>query len=78
MADVSRPTKAIHMAHARILKSYERAKMNMADIPLGQERVDPRTAKKRAEETAGGDGFDTNLSRILYNIRSQQNTGEEQ
>lgn len=73
MAEVSKATRAVHTAHTRILKAYERARNNIADIPLGHERVDPRTARKRIE---GSEGLDSTLSRMLYEMRSNQN-GEQ-
>lgn len=79
MGEVSRPTRSIQRAHANILKAYERAEKGIAHIPLGHEKLDPRTAKKRAEEVSPG--MDADLHRMLYEIRGTapdvSQTGEE-
>lgn len=71
MSEVSKLTRAAQRAHVNVLKGFDRAKREMADIPLGHERVDPRTHKKRVEEGRVS-GLDPTLARILYQIRAEQ------
>ena len=70
---ISKPTRAIEKASVSIMKALERAKANMADIPLGQVKYDPRTERKRAQEGQIDPHMDTTLRRILYEQR--QNNG---
>lgn len=74
MGDVSKPTRAIHKAHVNILKGFDRAKASMADVPLGKEKVDPRTHKKRLKQGLEP-GMDTDLTRMLLDMR---NTPEQE
>lgn len=74
MGEISKATRVVQMAHPRAKAAYERAKQSLAHIPLGQEKLDPRTVKKRSEG-AKGEGLDSTLSRMLYQMR---NTAQEE
>jgi len=68
---VSKATRAMERAHANAFKALDRAKRELADIPLGQTKYDPRTEKKRAEGNQINPHMDTTLTRILHEIRSK-------
>lgn len=68
----SKPTLAINRASTNIMKALNRAKGNIADIPLGETRFDPRTEKKRSEQTQLDPGMDSTLTRILNEMRQKQ------
>ena len=72
MSQVSKATRVSERAGAHILKGYERARSSLADIPLGEKKLDPRTEKKRAQEKQLDPGMDTTLTRLLYQMRSEQ------
>lgn len=55
--------------------ALERAKGNLADIPLGETKLDPRTEKKRAAEMPSGE-MNTTLSRILYDMRGKYDNSD--
>lgn len=69
---VSKATRAIERAHENAFKALERAKRELADIPLGETRHDPRTERKRAEENQIDSLMDTTLTRISHELRSQK------
>ena len=69
MAETSKATKAVNKASVNIMKSLERARGSLADIPLGEMKLDPRTEKKRAQEKAIAPGIDTTLTRLLDELR---------
>ena len=68
---ISKATRAIERAHAQAFKALERAKGELADIPLGQTRHDPRTEKKRAEANQMDPLMNTTLTRILHEMRNK-------
>lgn len=64
----SKATRALERAHANASKALERAMRELADIPLGQTRHDPRTEKKRAEANQIDSLMDTTLTRITHEL----------
>lgn len=66
----SKPTLAVERASQNIMSALARAKGNLADIPLGETRFDPRTEKKRAQEQQLEPGMDSSLTRILHEMRN--------
>jgi hypothetical protein len=78
MAQVSKPTRVVEKASTNIMKALNRAKGSLADIPLGEKRLDPRTEKKRAQAEQTEPIVDTTLSRLLYELRNQPNQQENQ
>ena len=76
-SNVSKPTRVMDRASVNIMKAYDRAKGNMADIPLGEKKLDPRTEKKRLAEKQLEPGMDTTLTRMLYTMRQQQGIDQQ-
>lgn len=77
MPQVSMPTRVMAKASDRIMRGYDRARGHMADIPLGEKKLDPRTEKKRAQENQLDPGMDTTLTRLLYQMRQGQISNQE-
>ena len=68
----SKATRAVERAHANAFKALERAKREIADIPLGQTKYDPRTERKRSESQQQINPLmDTTLTRILHEVRQK-------
>lgn len=71
MAEIGKSTRVVNRASVNILKALGRAKGSLADIPLGHKRVDPRTAKKHAQQEQNDPGIDTTLTRLLFEMRGK-------
>ena len=69
---ISQATRIQMKAKERIKASLAKAKERYANIPLGETRYDPRTEKKRAQETQLDPGMDTTLTRLLHEMRNGQ------
>lgn len=72
MAEIGKSTRIVNKASSHIMAALERAKGSLADIPLGEERLDPRTEKKRAAAEKTDPIVDTTLTRLLYEMRQPQ------
>lgn len=68
--NISTATEIHEMVKPRIMESLALAKRRMANIPLGQKKLDPRTIKKREEESQIPPGMDSTLGRMLYEMRN--------
>lgn len=77
MAEIGKSTRVVNKASVNIMKALERAKGSLADIPLGETKLDPRTAKKRAEADKTEPIVDTTLTRLLYELRQPQEPNME-
>ena len=76
MAEIGKSTRVVNKASVNILKALERARGSLADIPLGHKRVDPRTAKKHAQQGQPDPGVDTTLTRLLFEMRGKNQDAE--
>lgn len=68
---VSKATRVVERAHASAFKALERAKADLADIPLGHVKYDPRTEKKRSETNQIDPLMETTLTRIIHEMRNK-------